>query len=371
MEKLNKEIAVLYPFKIGLSKHIKPKKQKKDIFVDVEEIKRILPPLVKIKTNGNSVGENVYKILTHPKVKYGPLGFAQKSRNEFIKQINLLNSKKNKLTLYIAGFPHKMPNPLFTTHLLPDLGELMVLWRLESLANRISLVYKNGVEVVVCIETSVFPHLAKVSKNESGKYANKLHELQKIFNLSHIKIVDLFCLQKTVKNWNIQHKKALLDLMKKYFEKDSNVVNQFNRTWPVIFCTLNIRKWEIQKIKELINLSSCGFEATRLRKFKDLAGFAFNATFDYLAYNQLKRDVRLMEKNIPFGIKLTVTPKKGSFGVWWIEEGVHILPYYGYPLVKKGKFYDIVYAYDAIRLYSLSGIYLKNYSNEPFYYKVD
>src|SRR4030043_1453745 len=114
MYKINKEIAILHPFKHNLYCYYPNREIIRSGFVGIKDVVKILPSSKHLKLSvKNTVGDCVYKILTDKEIMYGPITYIAGKKVEIIQNINNLANLGQELCLSIAGFPHKMPNPFF------------------------------------------------------------------------------------------------------------------------------------------------------------------------------------------------------------------------------------------------------------------
>ncbi|MBI2021361.1 L-tyrosine/L-tryptophan isonitrile synthase family protein [Candidatus Daviesbacteria bacterium] len=369
MKLINKEIAAYIPFKLSLKSKGKIKPFLKPKLVSQETIKKILPQLKVSLPKEGSISEQVFSILVNPEIRYGNLDYLNKSKSYLLSLINKLLKEKKPLIFHIAGFPHKMPNPFYTTQVEPDLGELMFLWRLESIARILEQIYPYGVKIVICLEGTVFHYLSMISRLEAQNYQELVKNLALTYDFEHLKFLDLVETHSQTKNWDEQVRIKSLKLYQLYQKGDKEVVAQLKRTWPVIFTTLNMRSLQSKEIISMFKAANKGFKETVKSKYHHLALFAFESSLTYLAYNEIKRESKVIEKAISAGIKMSVVPKLNAFGIWWVQKDEYKLPYYGLPLVKDNSFKAIEYAFDAKRIYNLQPVLIKG-SRQPFFFEV-
>ncbi len=351
--KINQEIAVLFPFKNKLTKSYSAFEARSGGKLNIKQIKALLPML-------NHKYKRIDELFHDLSVVYGNTALGESQ----IGKIKKLALKKKKIVFHIAGFPHKMPNSFFTSNKLPDLGELAYLWRLEQIAIEVEKLTGATVEMMVCLEGTVFHFLAMVSKFEAQTYQDKVSDLVKIFKLNHLHPVDLASLHCLVLDWDKKVRLKALEIQKAYQKGKLKIIEQVKRVWPVMFVTLNVRGWPDAKIKQLFWKSNKLSDQRGV--WAEFANYALDSTFDYLAYNEVKRNSNLMNLAFPDAIKLTVTPKKNAIGIWWVKQEIEKLPYYGVPIVKNGKFYDIEYQYD-LKDKKLKYYYFPGFAEKFFY----
>ena len=106
-------------------------------------------------------------------------------------KIEALVAAGKVIDLVLPAFPAKSANPEKTTGLLPDLGELLALKRLEALAVEIEEVYAPGARIVICSDGRVFSDLVGVTDADVSAYGAEIARIIADEGLRHLTTFDM------------------------------------------------------------------------------------------------------------------------------------------------------------------------------------
>lgn len=120
--------------------------------------------------NSDELEKGLEALFLHPEVLLGSpetsLRTIQNNRDELQRRF----TAELPLKFIILGFPHKMPNPLYTVAREPDMGELVALTKLITLTDKIGELYAPGAHITVLAENTVFAPISDISSAEHLSY---------------------------------------------------------------------------------------------------------------------------------------------------------------------------------------------------------
>jgi pyoverdine/dityrosine biosynthesis protein Dit1 len=93
--------------------------------------------------------------------------------------------------LVLPAFPAKSSNREKTTGILPDLGEVLALEKLERLCQAIEAEYSGGARMVICSDGRVFSDLVQVSEEAVSAYNREIARIIAERGLTHLTTFDL------------------------------------------------------------------------------------------------------------------------------------------------------------------------------------
>lgn len=106
-------------------------------------------------------------------------------------KIEALVRQNAVIDLVLPAFPAKSANPEKTTGILPDLGELLAMKRLEALCLKIEEIYSPGARVVICSDGRVFSDLVGVSDADVTAYGQEIARMIADEGLTHLSTYDM------------------------------------------------------------------------------------------------------------------------------------------------------------------------------------
>lgn len=273
-----------------------------------------------------------------------------------------LYREQKPLRFTLLGYPHKMPNPLYSISTGVDLGEIVSLMKLSAIMERIARIYPYGVGVQVLTENTIFYKMSDLSDQEQQRYFLDLCRWAKLVDPGqHLIVEDIVAYHtpELERAWSA----VTEELAAKYRAGDPGTVDMVEAVLPTNFMTLNYRAFPREILVRLFDTActDASIEALREERYQR----ALTESFTYLAYHQARYRLGFMESAFPNSLRLTVAPKVGSFGVRMLSRSAQLLPYYGY-VVKKGNEFDFSYVADIPN--SAVAVYQEGHLNYPMYY---
>jgi pyoverdine/dityrosine biosynthesis protein Dit1 len=307
------------------------------------------------------------KIFTYEEVLLGSRDITESTLLAIKESLHKVYTEKKPLRFTILGFPHKMPNPLYTTASEPDMGEIIAITKIAKLMDCISELYPYGASVVILAENTVFAPISDVTIEEHTHYLRKIQHYESLIDKSErLEIRDIadFHNEEFNDSWNSIEK----EFSERYQGGDKEVIKMVESVMPTNFKTINYRNIRDEILLKFFDphYREPAIDALRSSKYKR----ALKESFRYLAYHQARYRADFMNKTFPDTFKLTVSPKVGSFGINMLNSECSILPYYGYIILRKNSSFSIQYRIDIPS--EARALYLNNGNcQSPFCYQID
>ncbi len=375
--KANPEVYPYTPFHDLSNKNLKAKfvAGKKVSLADIKSLLNQLPKK-QIPIKGNSIEENILNIFLDKNILFGPKSNVLSEKEIWHQKLNYFTGKNIPLQFSILGFPFKMPIPLKTNRITPDMGEILMLNKLFETAKLINSIYKNGVHVTIFAE-GVFGRYNNQDKKEYKKYYITLKKFIKDLGYSNfLQIRELEEMENTVNNFGELFTKKVNLFTKQLRNSDPILMEKFNNVSEAIERIVKSNDFNISESEMMdlynVNLTDQDIPST-LKKYRSLIRKRVKLlALNYFAYLKVRDDIDFLEKQIPHVLQMSVSPKKGRLGVLPIDDKNIRLAYHGVPVYSKlNNLFNIEYLIDLKRKNAIfQPVYLSGYpeSEKPFYY---
>lgn len=350
-------------------------------FVDGEivsnkEIKNLLKKNeLKISLKGKSVSEKIYNIFLNDEVLFGPKEYLENNRNYWLEKINYFITKQKPIKFTILGFPFKIPNPLKTNRKLPDFGELLALKKLFDIASLIKKIYSSGAIVYIFTE-GVFGRFNNLSKKESDNYKKQLKKMVRFFKWDKLlKIIDLQEMEKFNANFKKTFEKEVKLIKTQYQKNNREIIKKYEGAKKSIYHIVNTRDLNLtrEQLMDLYNENLPDEKLTpKIKKArKKMEKLTYEMIIKYFAYLSLRDKLDFINKKVPHGIALSVSPKPNRLGIIPVGRDIIRLPYHGVPVYNsKLEKFTIEYLIDIQRMnFVFKKIYwVHDKEKKPFFY---
>jgi len=372
--KSNPHVYPYTPFQNLSNKELKDNftSEKEINFKDVaRELKNIENPIVNI--TGDTVAERIFSIFLNEELRFGPAEFLLDNKELWLEKLNYFIEKNKTIRFSILGFPFKIPVPLKTNRILPDMGELLAVNRLNYVMELCNKEYLNGVKVTIFSEGG-FDKSVGVPHAESVSYHNFLVQAIKAIGFDkNIEVVPLSDMENIIEDFDEKYREKIVKLRELYENKDEKYLAKYEGTkdsiYRIVSTTGVANELLMDVYNEDITRKSLSDEALVIRD--DIEKRMHDAIFMYHAYLMVRDDIDFIEKTIPNAITLSVSPKPNRLGIIPIRKDLKRLPYHSVPVFdsKKGLFFT-EYLIDIQREESIfEKVFLKeSEDNNPFYY---
>ena len=343
--------------------------------VGFSHIKKIIGSIryEKVNYRGKNSAEKIFNIFLNSAIIFGPNDYISSHRNMWMEKINYFVEKKKPLQFTLLGFPFKMAVSLKTNRILPDMGELLALARLNELYKIIKKVYKPGIIINIFTEGG-FGKFSGISERDWKKYHSELVKYcRKLGWNGHIKIRALADMEKE-KNFASVFSGNKANFEKLYSEKDVDFLKKYDGTFGPVYRLVRSDMYSTEKLLDVYNddISDIKLDEIARKARREIRQRTEQCIFSYFSYLKTRDDIHYLEKVVPHYLALTVSPKPGRLGIIPIFRHVSILPYHGVTVFNNQKNkWDIKYLIDISRdrLKKYTPVHLEKDSDPaPFYF---
>lgn len=285
---------------------------------DILETSRILikfavPKFIYKKAKSfDKVKAAIEKIFADKRILLGDRKIAHETANKISIDLERIYRKKQKLVFTLLGYPHKMPNPLYTNSTSVDLSEIISLFKLCKLMEMLNGMYPYGVSLLILTENSIFHTMSDISYKEQLQYFSDLSYWEKLIDekqLIEVRDIKDYHTDELEKKWQ----QLEVEMKRKYEENDPIVKDKVESVLPSNFMTLNYRKFKQDILIKYFDDNYQNKQIEDLRKI--YYERALKESFYYLSYHQARYDLGFMDSVFPNTFRLTVSPKIGAFAI--------------------------------------------------------
>lgn len=321
----------------------------------------------------SEIAPRVLDIFKDEEYRFGPLEVLNQEEKFWKARIEYFVAKNEPIHAIILGFPFKMPVPIKTNRILPDMGEVLILQRLFTLTELVKKIYPPGLRVQIFTEGS-FASFTGLSAKEADDYRDRVAELIRLLGYDRtLYVTDLKDVEAMIPDFSARYAENVEKMKVAYAAGDPRATEQYRGSYPSIFRIVSSRGYKEEDLmdvynEELSDIKILG-EVQAIRE--DIKKRAHEAVFQYHSYHKTRNDSGVMDRVAPNTLYLTVAPKPGRLGIYPIAKEVVRLPYHGVPVFheKTGRF-TIEYLVDVRRR---KGPYTKVFLEgdrdpAPFYY---
>lgn len=343
--------------------------------IDFNEIKRLLNKTIKllIKPQGESLEEKIFSLFLNPEIRFGEESYILSLKNFWLEKIKFFTKQNKPLEFSILGFPFKVPVPLKTNRVLPDLGEIIALKRLVDILLLIKHFYPPG-GIVHIVTEEAFYKFNNMKKNEVLSYQDFLKEIVKKMGWKNfIKFMSLDEMETLTDNFDGLFQQKKDHFVNLYITWDKKFIERYHGAHSSIYYIVNTQRYNLTE-NELMDVYNKKKNTNRkkillVRRF--IENNAHSMTIEYLAYLELRDELGFFKKKLPDAIQLSVSPKKYRLGIIPLGKNIIRLPYHGVPVFDKVKNrFTIEYLIDLKRKkWQVTEVYLKDdKEKKPFFY---
>lgn len=108
-----------------------------------------------------------------------------------MQQIKNLMQDLKPLVFLLPAFPAKSPSPAKTAGVMPDLGEVVALKRLNDVCEKITSLYSPGARILICSDGRVFSDVVNVSDEVIDLYSQGIQDILQEFKLTHLSLFSM------------------------------------------------------------------------------------------------------------------------------------------------------------------------------------
>lgn len=311
--------------------------------------------------------ERILALFVDKNILLGPASNITKNKKEFLGKIAYFTEKNKPILFTLTQFAFKIPNPLKTTRVQADAGELAYLHELVEICKLIEKIYQPGAKIVILEEGHAFQKIIGVSKNYVDIYINTLKAWITYMHwgtyLSIQNLTDYTKTKEFLKNY--RHEFTLLK--KKFLEENVDMIQIVEATYPTIFLSLDTRK---QPIEVLMKIYGDYAKDKRIAQAKEeMIQESKERAILFTSFVKTLEEQAVIEHAFPHYLTLVSSVVPGKLCIHPIAKGVKLFSYHGVPLLHGKNEINIVYEIDVNRMENIKAYYI-NDERTPFYYQM-
>jgi len=281
---------------------------------------------------GDTLAQRILALFTSPEVLFGEASFITSRSDDWLLRLSKLIDQQRPIEFTILGFPFKMPVPLKTDRRAADFGEMVSLKRLNELGRAIAGVYAPGAVVHVFTE-GPFHVLNGIERSWADGYFSSLQALVTRFGLgSNLALHDLNVVVDDTPGFAQVWHEVTEELRSRKDAKDPATLAALHDALPVRFHNIYVADVSIDDLRRAY-LDDGSREALRASIQKR----AEEGVLGYRGFLEARDRVSLLEKHVPAGLGMTVSPRPGRLGVRPLPEPADKLPYHGVSVLSKDR----------------------------------
>lgn len=334
--KINNKPSYIYGFYDFENLHSKNISKFINSRITLDQMKKLIETFKKpilIKKDQRDIINQIFEIFTNNNFLSGDILFVQDYNEYWFNKIKYFVDKNQAIEFGLMTLPFKIPNPLKTNSLLPDLSEILFLYHLEQFANTIKQIYEPGVVINLFCEGILGKSLG-IGKKRSLIYLQKIQEYIKLFELNSLKIINLDVLYNHFPDFDKQWKEEI-SLIKSQIEIYADKIEKVNES---VLRIIIPNSKSILELKKIYDFNDYKTDMKILEKRKILLKKSKSATISFLAFLNLREKLDFLEFLAPNHLRLALSPKPKNIGFLAINKNNKILPYHGVTLLEKNKF---------------------------------
>lgn len=301
--------------------------------VSVADLNGILASQPKIEPAiaGTTKAEQVLSIFLDPEILFGPAEFITDLRQDWLAALERFISKDEPIRFTLLGFPFKVPVKLKTDRVLPDMGELLILHRLDAIAKAIGRVYPRGAVIHIFTEGAFGPFVG-VAKETADAYAQALQKMTADFGFGErLKIRDLSEMETAVPDFSRLFAEKITNLRERQASGDKAFKDKFDGAYGSIYRIVATDMYPDEDVMDAYNEALAGplLPPNGATIRRDIESRVAEAVLKYHAYLEVRDDIGFLQQAVPDALALTVSPKPKRLGIIPVNRDCERLPYHG------------------------------------------
>ena len=304
--------------------------------IDLPELKKLIGilPVSSPQINGETIAERILSVFQDENYRFGPKEYIQENKDSWITKLDYFINQGLPIQLTILGFPFKVPVPLKTNRVLPDMGEVLSLLRLNNIVDNIQKIYIQGAVITIFTE-GVFGRFSGVPEEEWVAYRKFLEKLNELLRLSPaLKIIDLSEMEKIVPDFQARCQQRAQQFKELYHRSDPEFLAKYEGTYEAVLRIISTKDYNESLLMDVYNEKlgdkDVSDEVKKIRH--DIQTKTHDSIFQYHAYLKMRDGIDYLEKVVPHGLPLTVSPKVNRLGIFPVSKVCSRLPYHGVPV---------------------------------------
>lgn len=296
---------------------------------------------VEAVANG-SVEERILSIFEHPEVLFGDPSFIPANRADWLQRIGHFTKAGQPIPFVSMAFPYKVPNPLKTERLAPDMGESLMLRRLAAVLDAIERVYAPG-GVLTILEEGILGRCQGVPPDRIAAYRAGIANAMTVAAVDPKRVTfhSLDDMGSVIPNFEARWIHEQERLRELWQQGDPAIREAYAVTTAASRTSVPTIDYEPQVLAAAYDASQTDSALRYPRDFIDKV--SHRQFFAYRSLLSLRDSTGYLHQLRPYALKLTVSPKPENLAVVPVNAWTKILPYHGVPVLLADGRWDIAY----------------------------
>lgn len=301
---------------------------------------------------GKDEAEKILSVFQDEEFRFGPDEYIRDNYDQWKDRLNFFINRGIPIEFTILGFPFKIPVPLKTNRSLPDMGEVLSLKRLHTIAELVGQAYGAGCRITIFSE-GIFAQSIGLDPEAASRYHEYLVKINDSLGFSgKLRILPLGGMRQAVDNFDELHKDKVNELKELYEKQDKAYLEKYKGTYESVYRIVSTTAYDEQVLMDVYNEDLADSEISGEVKAvrKGIAQRTHEAIFQYHAFLMVRDDIGFIENTVPNAVTLSVSPKPDRLGIIPVNKDCQRLPYHSVPVYHPGdKRFSLDYLIDIKR----------------------
>lgn len=316
-------------------------------------------PIITAAREG-SVEERILSIFLNEEVLFGDPSFIPANRERWLENIGHFVKQNTPIPFVAMAFAYKMPNPLKTNRIAPDLGEVLMLRRFKAVLDAVETVYTPGAKLTV-LEEGILGRCQGVDPASIAGYRRGTPACVEIAGLksSQLDFHSLDDMVERIANFEARWAFEQERVRELWQQGDAAVLDAYKVTVPNARTSVPMLDYPHTVVAAAYDETQTDSALRYARDYIDK--IAHRKFFAYRSILALRDSTGYLHDLRPHALKLTVSPKPENLAVVPINRWSRILPYHGVPVQHADGRWEILYLgslgalFDAVEALHLEG----------------
>jgi hypothetical protein len=289
-----------------------------------------------------SVEERILSVFEHPEVLFGDPAFSPANRARWLERIGHFTTSGAPIPFVSMAFPYKVPNPLKTERLAPDLGEALMLRRFAAVLDAIAAVYAPGA-VLTILEEGILGRCQGVPPDRIAAYRAGIGPITALSGVDPERVTyhSLDDMVSRIPNFEARWIHEQERLRELWQQGDPATREAYATTTAASRTSIPTFDYDPDVLADAYNPDATDAALRYPRDFIDKV--SHRQFFAYRALLSLRDSTGYLHDLRPYALKLTVSPKPENLAVIPVNRQARVLPYHGVPVQLADGSWDIVY----------------------------
>jgi pyoverdine/dityrosine biosynthesis protein Dit1 len=289
-----------------------------------------------------SVAERLLSVFSHPEVLFGDPTFIVANRQTWLDRLKVFVEKNEPVEFVAMAFPYKVPNPLKTDRQAPDLGEALMLRRLQAVLEAIGAVYSPGARLTI-LEEGILGRCQGVDPRRIAAYRAGIAGIAALSGIDsdRIRIHSLDDMVTSIPNFEARWIHEQERMRELWQQGDPDVRAAYTTTVAASRTSVPTFDYDPRVLAKAYDPEQTDSALRYVRDYVDKV--AHRQFFAYRSLLSLRDSTGYLHDLSPHALKLTVSPKPENLAVLPVNIWSRVLPYHGVPVLTAESRWEIAY----------------------------